>query len=115
MTLQDLITAYQASGGSLGDKELQAAGYKAWSYLCQQTMDRLYIYDGDMDPVERCFCELVEAIHQREAQGVIASESVGQWSQGYVNPNEGQTADQVYAGIIPRHLGETGLLYRGWP
>ena len=115
MTLQDLLTAYQASGGPLGDKELRAAGRKAWSLLCQQTMDRLYIYAGEPEPVEQCFCELVEAINQREAHGVLASESVGQWSQGYVNPNEGQTSDQVYAGIIRRWLGETGLLYRGWP
>lgn len=115
MTLQDLLTAYQASGGPLGDKELQEAGYKAWSCLCQQTMDRLHTYSKDLEPVKRCFCELVEAIHQRETQGVLASESVGQWSQGYVNPNEGQTSGQVYAGIIRRWLGETGLLYRGWP
>lgn len=115
MTLQDLLTTYQQSGGTLDGRELQAAANKAWSYLCQQTMDRLYCYDGDSGPVERCFCELVEAIGQREAQGVLTSESVGQWSQGYVNPNEGQTSTQVYVGIIRRHLGETGLLYRGWP
>ena len=84
MTLEDLLTAYQASGGPLGDKELQAAGCKAWSFLCQQTMDRVHRYGGDPEPVERCFCELVKAIHQREAQGVLQSESVGQWSQGYV-------------------------------
>lgn len=115
MTLQDLITAYQASGGALGGQELQAAGCKAWSYLCQQTMERLHTYGMDPAPVERCFCELVEAIHQREAQGVLASESLGQWSRSYVNPDEGLTGPQAYAGIIRRWLGETELLYRGWP
>lgn len=115
MTLQDLLTAYQASGGELSGKELQTAGNKAWSLLCQQTMDRLYSYDGNTEPVERCFCELVESIHLREAQGVLQSESVGQWTQGYVNPDQGQTSGQVYAGIIRRWLGETELLYRGWP
>lgn len=115
MTLQDLLTAYQASGGALSEQELQAAGYKAWSVLCQQTMDRVHTYGGDPEPVKRCFCELVEAVHLREARGVLQSESVGQWSQGYVDPDAGQTPGQVYAGIVRRWLGETGLLYRGWP
>lgn len=115
MTLQNLCTAYQASGGDLPEQTLRTAGRKAWSLLCQQTMDRVLSYGGDPEPVERCFRELVEAVHLREVQGVLASESVGQWSQSYVNPDEGQTSRQVYDGIIRRHLGETGLLFRGWP
>lgn len=115
MTLQDLITAYQASGGILTDTALKTAGHKAWSLLCQQTMDRLYTYDGDPEPVEQCFCELVDTIHRREAQGVLASESVGQWSQSYTDADAGQPSVQIYGSIIRRHLGETGLLYRGWP
>ncbi len=115
MTQQDLFTAYQASGGVLKGAELQAAGNQAWSYLCQQTMDRVRTYGGDPEPVERCFCELMDTIHRRQTQGVVASETVGQWSRSYVNLNEGQTDNQVYTGILRRHLGETGLLYRGWP
>lgn len=115
MTQQDLFAAYQASGGVLKDAELQAAGNQAWSYLCQQTMDRIYCYGARTEPVERCFCELVDTIHRQQTQGVVSSETVGQWSRSYVNLSEGQNSTQIYTGIINRWLGGTGLLYRGWP
>lgn len=113
MTLDELITGYAAGGGNLSGDDLQAASRTAWRYLYDRTFGRVYNTDDYMELVQACFDELVECIWQRR-NGVLASQSVGNWSQSYVDGNGGQTTDQVCAAIILQWLGGTGLLYRGW-
>ena len=117
MTLDDLILSYTLNGGALSKDDMQPAARTAWSYLFQQTRGRLYSVEDEstMDAVKKCFAELVDTIHQREAIGIITSETVGQWSRTRKDPEEGQTNAQIYSGIINRWLGGTDLLYRGWP
>ena len=67
-----------------------------------------------MNLVQLCFNDLVETVNQINQGGALASQSVGSWSQSYVDNNGGQTTEQVCAAIIRQWLGETGLLYRGW-
>lgn len=114
MTLDKLITGYTVGGGTLAGNELQAASRTAWRYLYDRTCGRVYSTEDHMDLVQSCFNELVACIFQRSGGGALASQSVGSWSQSYVDGNGGQTTDQICAAIIRQWLGETGLLYRGW-
>ena len=114
MTLDELITGYSASGGKLTGDDLQAASSTAWRHLYSRTFGRVYSADDHMDLVQVCFDELVDTVYQLNQNGALASQSVGSWSQSYVDNNGGQTTEQVCAAIIRQWLGGTGLLYRGW-
>lgn len=74
------------------------------------------------DCVKMCCCELAELLYQSEREqcaaksGAVASESVGGWSQTYVQ----QTPEAIaarYAAQIPAVIGKwlagTGLSYSG--
>lgn len=115
MTLDELITGYSADGGKLTGDDLQAASRTAWRHLYSRTFGRVYSDDDNGALIQQCFDDLVDAAYQRSNGGNLASQSVGSWSQSYVDGNGSQTDSQVYAGIIQQWLGDTGLLYRGWP
>lgn len=115
MTLDELITGYSADGGKLTGDDLQAASRTAWRHLYSRTFGRVYSDDDNGALIQQCFDDLVDAAYQRSNGGNLASQSVGSWSQSYVDGNGSQTDSQVYAGIIQQWLGGTGLLYRGWP
>lgn len=115
MTLDELITGYSADGGKLTGDDLQAASRTAWRHLYSRTFGRVYSDDDHGALIQQCFNDLVGAAYQRSNGGNLASQSVGSWSQSYVDGNGNQTDSQVYAGIIQQWLGDTGLLYRGWP
>ena len=114
MTLLELTTGYTAAGGMVTGAQLQAAARTAWRQLYDRSFGRIYSDDSHGELVQACFNELVDCIFQRSSGGALASQSVGSWSQSYVDGNGGKTDDQVYAGIIRQWLGDTGLLYRGW-
>ncbi len=113
MTLDELITGYSASGGKLTGDDLQAASRTAWRHLYSRTFGRVYSDDDHGELIQQCFNDLIAAVYQRGHGGNLASQSVGSWSQSYADGN--QTSNQIYAGIIRQWLGDTGLLYRGWP
>ena len=114
MTLDELITGYATDGGKLTGDDLQAASRTAWRHLYDRTSGRVYTDDTHMELIQQCFNELADAVYQRSSGGTLSSQSVGSWSQSYVDGNGSQTDSQVYAGIIQQWLGGTGLLYRGW-
>mgnify|MGYP002605233601 FL=1 len=113
MTLNELISGYTADGGKLSGDDLRAASRTAWRCLYDRTFGRVYSDDDHVELIQQCFDELVDAVHQRWHGGTLASQSVGSWSQSYADGS--QTSDQIYADIIRQWLGDTGLLYRGWP
>ena len=84
--------------------------------------------------VKRCVCELSEVIYSYSAlsdgsaiagSGTVSSEKVGQYSVTYRSGTEqissisaqlhGSSAglEDIYYAVICRHLGRTGLLFRG--
>jgi hypothetical protein len=86
------------------------------------------------DKVKRCCCELAECIFiyagishgsAFAGAGSIASETNGKYSVTFKNGTEQLSAvaaqlhggtsglEDIYADIVRRHLGRTGLLYRG--
>ena len=120
MTLNELTAAYTANKGKLTGEALDSAARIAWSHLLQQTMQRITLSveawsDDWTELIQNCFHELVDTVHRLEKDGIVTSESVGDWSQSYADTSGGQTNAQTYAGIIRRWLGDTDLLYRGCP
>ncbi len=113
MTLDELITGYATDGGRVTGDDLQAASRTAWRHLYSRTFGRVYSDDDHGELIQQCFNDLVGAVYQRGHGGNLASQSVGSWSQSYADGS--QTSDQIYADIIQQWLGDTGLLYRGWP
>lgn len=114
MTFHELISGYTTRGGKLSGDDLQAAGRTAWRHLYGRTFGRVYSDDTHMDLIQECFDDLVDTVYRRSHGGALASQSVGSWSQSYVDGDGNQTDSQVYADIIRQWLGDTGLLYRGW-
>lgn len=114
MTLEGLIQNYSELGGTLSGTALTQAGDTAWGYLEQQTMGRIdFCGEAHQDAVLHCFQALVDTIHGFARQGHITRETVGDWTRTYDCGEVSQ--DEVCRAIIRRWLGETGLLYRGWP
>lgn len=114
MTLDTLLTQYTAGGGELSGAALDQAGSRAWSHLLQQTMGRIRrCKNAEQDSVLRCFRELTDTIAGLQTQPRLSRETVGDWTRTYTQ-NE-TSLEETCREIIRRHLGETGLLYRGWP
>ena len=113
MTLKALLERYAAQGGSLSGAALTQAGSRAWSYLVQQTMGRIEACGKDCeDRVFACFRELTDTIGKVQSQARLTRETVGDWTRTYGEPTA--SMEDTCREIIRRHLGETGLLYRGW-
>lgn len=115
MTLDELMQRYD---GTLSEQELEEAGQAAWGHLTQQTMGRIQDPDCGDDPglaeaADLCFRELVECIHGFGAHGQLTRETVGDWTRTYASGSA--CLEEQCRGIIRRWLGETALLYRGWP
>ena len=102
---------------------------RASEYIDRQTFDRLVkgVPQELADKVSSCCCELAENLYRFSVGGNsagtgIASEKNGQYSINYrsdaetiavqLNGSTAGLADLLYA-IISRHLGNTGLLYKG--
>ncbi|MBQ6169787.1 MAG: hypothetical protein IJK30_07520 [Ruminococcus sp.] len=123
-------------GGSLIPEErFSYYSARASEYIDQQTFDRLVkgIPEELTDKVSSCCCELAENLYSFSAASSgsennggavsgIASEKIGQYSITYRSAAENISAmlngsgagllDLLYS-VISKHLGSTGLLYRG--
>lgn len=114
MTPEALLERYAAQEDSLSGTALEQAGGRAWSYLVQQTMGRIEACGKDCeDRVFACFQELTDTIGKVQSQARLTRETVGDWTRTYGEPTA--SMEDTCREIIRRHLGETGLLYRGWP
>lgn len=114
MTSESLLERYAAQGGSLSGTALAQAGGRAWSHLVQQTMGRIERPGADSeDRVFACFQELTDTIGKLQSQARLTRETVGDWTRTYGEPTA--SMEDTCREIVRRHLGETGLLYRGWP
>lgn len=114
MTLETLLERYTTQGGTLSGTALKQSGGCAWSHLVQQTMGRIEACgDGSETQIFSCFQELTDTIGKTQAQARLTRETVGDWTRTYGEPTV--STEETCREIIRRHLGETGLLYRGWP
>lgn len=114
MTGEELMAAYAAAGGPVCGTELEQLGREAWRLLLSQSRGRIRQVMPETPEgrlVMDCFRALVEE-GKEASQGVVASETLGQWSRTY--RDDQKRADQRQAAILREYLGETGLLYRGW-
>ena len=111
MTLAELTAGYS---GNLAQDALDRAGSVAWGHLMQQTMGRVEACGEETsDLLSGCFRELAETIDGFSSSGRVTRETVGNWTRAYIA--EPPSLEETCRGIIRRWLGETGLLYRGWP
>ena len=62
--------------------------------------------------LQQCFSSLVETDAELSSP-LLQSETLGQWSRTYAASQRNR--DRELGRIIREYLGETGLLYRGWP
>ena len=114
MTLEALLDRYTAQGSTLSGTALAQAGGRAWSHLMQQTMGRVEACGEDCEGrVFACFQELMDTISKAQSQARLTRETVGDWTRTYGEP--AASMEDICREIIRRYLGETGLLYRGWP
>ncbi len=107
------MTAYAAAGGRISGAELDRLGQEAWRLMLGQSRGRVRQVEPDSPEgclARDCFRALVED-GSESSQGVVASETLGQWSRTY--RDEGRSRDQRRTAILREYLGETGLLYRG--
>lgn len=111
MTLAELIAGYS---GTLAQDALCRAGNIAWGHLMQQTLGRVETCGAEHTAaLSGCFRELVETIDGVSSTGRLTRETVGDWTRAYAA--DPPSLEETCGGIIRRQLGETGLLYRGWP
>lgn len=111
-------------GGLIPESDFRAAAGKASERIDSVTFGRLEngVSDEYSEKVKRCCCELAENIHKYgntavAESGAVSSEKIGGYSIEYQSTAEQISAvsalDDVCDDIIRRHLGRTGLLYRG--
>ncbi len=114
MTRDELFAAYRSGGGTLAGEALREPGSLCWRMLCAQTRGRIREVEADSGEgrlTQQCFSDMVEAAASA-GEGVLRSETLGQWTKVYEGGR--RTRDQKLLAILREHLGETGLLYRGW-
>lgn len=114
MTEEMLLTAYTAAGGTLTGEALAAGSREAWRRLLLETRGAVTKTESDTPEgalIVQCFHDLVEFC-ARYKEGVPVAESLGQWSRQY---RQERSREDMIRSILRSYLGETGLLYRGWP
>ena len=123
----------ESYGGSLiPEEKFSYYSSRASEYVDQQTYDRLAkgVPEEFADKVSSCCCEIAESLYRfssvygsgNGAGTNIASEKNGQYSITYRSSAESISAelngsgaglsDLLYS-IISKHLGTTGLLFKG--
>ena len=115
MTIKTLLSVYTAAGGQCTGEELDRAGREAWMLMLGQSRGRIQEVEAETPEgrlVQDCFCALVDG-GSGNREGMIASETLGQWSRTY--RDDQKSRDRRLLEILREYLGETGLLYRGWP
>lgn len=137
MSYADFAYYSEVYGGSLIPQDkFSSLAEKASDRIDAATFGRL---ENDVPEeyeknVKRCCCELAENIYNYSAlsdgsaiagAGSVASENIGKYSVTYRSGTEqistisaqlnGENSglEDIYKNIIMRHLGRTGLLFRG--
>lgn len=114
MTEELLLTGYTAAGGTLSGESLTRLSREMWRLLLLETRGR--VAEADLTTpegalIQQCYNDLLTAGAETEG-GMLVSESLGQWSRSY---REEKSRNGLLREILRSYLGETGLLYRGWP
>ena len=115
MTVDMLLSGYHAGGGNLSGDRLCRFADAAWALLLSETRGRAAETEEDTAEgrlLQMCFSRLVEAAAETEAP-TLRSETLGQWKKSYAVSEKDLMREQKR--LIRQYLGETGLLYRGWP
>jgi hypothetical protein len=122
-------------GSMIPEEQFNYCAARASEYIDQQTYDRISaeIPEELTNKISSCCCELAENIYRFSAASSgsgtssgagadISSEKIGQYSVTYhtgaetisalLNGNDTGLNDLLYS-TISRHLGNTGLLYKG--
>lgn len=130
-------------GSLIPEASFDFCSARASEYIDMHTFDRItdeYIQSNTAaaSKIRSCCCELSESIYsysslaesgendgKNEGAAAIASEKIGQYSVNYRSEAEEQAKklalaigsdgnlEKYYYSIILKHLGNTGLLYRG--
>ena len=114
MTLSDLLTGYAQHGGNLTGDALKRSVEEVWPLMLAETRQRVLSVEPGSEHaagVQDCFDAMVN--FAGSDSGGIQSETLGQWSRTYRDP--GSTREAALKNLLRQYLGETGLLYRGWP
>nr|DAG37930.1 MAG TPA: Head Tail Connector Protein [Caudoviricetes sp.] len=132
MRYADYTYYVETYGGSMiPERDFQYYAARASEYIDQQTFDRLTkgVPQEFADKVSSCCCEAAEKLYCFSASASgggagsdVSSEKIGQYSVTYhsaadtissmLNGSDAGMSDLLYS-IVGRHLGSTGLLYRG--
>ncbi len=110
MTGADL---YQGYGGLR--EEISQVAEGVWALLLAQTRGRVLAVDPDSDMgelVQAAYDAMIDCAAENSA-GQLQSETLGQWTRTY--RDTGRTPEQQQLTLLREYLGESGLLYRGWP
>ncbi len=118
-------------GSLIPEEKFSYYSARASEYIDKQTFDRLLsgVPQELANKVSSCCCELAENIYrfapispENSSSADIASEKVGQYSVSYRSGSEKISSmlgkkdagltDLLYS-ILSKHLGTTGLLYKG--
>lgn len=67
-------------------------------------------YAANEESVSLCICEVAEAIYSSRKQGNITSENIDGYSVKY---GGGPDLRREIRGIVLKHLGATGMVYKG--
>ena len=137
MSYADFAYYSEVYGGNLiPENKFPSVSEKASDRIDAATFGRLEsgIPEEYEKNVKRCCCELAESIYSYSAlsdgsaiagAGSVASENIGKYSVTYRSGTEQISAvsaqlhgensglEDIYKNIIMRHLGRTGLLFRG--
>lgn len=99
--------------GRADEKTFDRLKLKAMSLIDYYTFGRVVVLDADNFNLNMAMSELIDYLYKAEQTNgrEITSETVGTWSRAYTA--EDRTDQQQMREIISRHLGHTGLMYRG--
>ncbi len=113
MTKSELLQGYRASGGAVQGDALDRSAKAVWAMLLSESRGRILETDSDgpeAQLVQQCFDHMVDAA---DSGGEVQSETLGQWTKTY--RTDSKSRDRRLLSLLRQYLGETGLLYRGWP
>lgn len=106
--------ANEYRGGQIGQEEFYRLEAAARRYVDRQTFGRIDPAQLT-DSIKNAVCAVIEAMTANEQGGGLSAESIGEYSVSYVSgiskaPTEGQRLKEA----LRLHLGDSGLLYRGY-
>ena len=115
MTIDTLISAYRAAGGTLPEAQLSHAALLSWGYLLSATLGKIAGAENVAPEVLQCFTALVDLVNSDSGGENLAAQTLGDWKVEYRDGTGGKSLPQRAEALIRRYLGGTDLMYRGWP